>query len=291
VYPDEVAARKSVAWSSNLGIWREFQETIIINQPGTRPEDNIEQDAVTLVNMKGETHTYRWPGAPKTLEQPVGANIQAVHLKSEWQPFQIVMPEAQPITTDFGEKSYSIFYWWNHWPVAQVRSSGISAVAPDRPSHSSLDHIEGKVWERTADSMTKIMLVGLSRQRPDELVELAQSWVNPPEMTVEGNGFFGGAYDPSQRAYVLESQDTVPTMVRLAFHAAKHSPLVNPAIVIERWGEAAPVLSVNGKPVAWGKDARYGLVGTLGWSTLVVWLRLQAEEGTEVVLRRALATE
>jgi len=33
---------------------------------------------------------------------------------------------------------------------------------------------------------------------------------------------------------------------------------------------------LNGKLVEWGKDARFGLVGTLGGSTLVVWLRVEA---------------
>ncbi len=28
--------------------------------PGTRPEDNIKAEALTLANMKGETHTYSW---------------------------------------------------------------------------------------------------------------------------------------------------------------------------------------------------------------------------------------
>jgi hypothetical protein len=59
--------------------------------------------------------------------------------------------------------------------------------------------------------------------------------------------------------------------------------------VIERWGEAVPTLTLNGKPVAWGKDARYGLVGTLERSTLVVWLRLKSQSETSIVLAPAAA--
>jgi hypothetical protein len=285
IYPDEVAARKSVAWSSSLKEAPEFQETIIINQPGTRPEDNIQTDALTFVNMQGETHTYSWLDPPKSITKPAGTNIQTVNLMSNWKPFQIVMPDHPLISVYGGEKTYSLFEWWNHWPVAQVKSSGISAVAPDRPSHSSLSHIEGQPWQRTADSMTKIMLVGLTDRPAAELAVLARSWATPPEMTAEASGIAYKGYDPSQRAFVLHEDFINAESVHMAFHASTDSPLVNPAIVIERWGESTPALTLNGKPVAWGKEARYGLVGTLERSTLVVWLRLQAESETSVVLR------
>ena len=304
VYPDEVAARKTVAWSSKLDVAPEFQETIIINPAGTRPEDNIETDALTFVNMKGETHTYSWLHPPTAITEPVGANIQAVNLKSEWKPFQIVLPDKPLISVYQGERTWSMFEWWNHWPVAQVKSSGISAVAPDRPSHSSLSHIEGQLWQRTPDSITKIMLDGLSDRPAAELAVLARSWAWPPPAQVAGGPFHSKGYDPAQRAFVLEKsvpeksapEESAPERsvlenkgagshpLRLAFHASGGSPLLNPAVVVEGWGEAIPELRVNGKPVAWGKDARYGLVGRLEGSTLVVWLRMAAETETSIEL-------
>jgi hypothetical protein len=285
VYPDEVAARKTVAWSSNLKSIPEFQETIVINQPGTRPEDNIQTDALTFVNMKGEAHTYSWLHPPTAIAQPEGANIQSVNLKSEWKPFQIVLPDRPLISVYQGEKTYSMFEWWNHWPVAQVKSSGISAVAADRPSHSSLSHIEGQPWQRTADSVIKIMLDGLTNRPPAELAVLARSWAFPPKMTVAGSGFENQGYDPSQRAFVLRNLSADSTPIRLNFNANADSPLMSPAIVIENWGEATPSLEVDGKPIAWGKDARFGLVSALDRSTLVVWLRLHAESETSIELR------
>jgi len=287
VYPDEVAARNSVAWSSNLENPPEFQETIIINSPGTRPEDNLQNDALTFANMKGETHTYSWINPPKSITEPPGANIQNVNLKSEWKPFQIVLPDHPRISVYGGEKTYSLFEWWNHWPVQQVKSSGISAVAPDRPSHSSLSHIEGQPYARTADSMTKIMLVGLTNRPAAELAVLARSWATPPAMTVTGSGFTGKGYDPAQRAFVIHKTDADAARVQLGFTATAASPLLNPAIVVEGWGEAAPALTLSGQPVAWGKDARYGLVGTLDRSRLVVWLRLKAEQQTSIGLSSA----
>jgi len=292
VYPDGVAVRKQVLWSSNFKdvhgkpFGHEFQETIIINSPGTRPEDNIQTHALTLTNMKGETATYSWlPQAPKTFDRPANANIQLVNLKSKWKPFQIVSPINDKLKPYYGEKTYSIFEWWNHWPVAQVQSSGIYAVAPDKPSSSSLSHIEGPPYAMTNDSMTKLMLDGLTVQSPTELVSLAKSWLSPPEMTIAGNSFRSEGYDPSERAFVVDRQTRNSSEdFRAAFKASPDSPLVNPAIVIKNWGDDLPVLTINGKKVSWGSDARYGQVNTLAGTNLVVWLKLNAAISTDIEL-------
>jgi hypothetical protein len=291
VYPDEVAARKTVAWSSNLAVIPEFQETIVINRAGTRPEENIETDALTFVNLKGNTHTYSWAHPPTAIDQPAGANIQVVNLKSQWKPFQVVMPDRPMISVYQGERTWSMFEWWNHWPVAQVKSSGISAVAPDRPSHSSLSHIEGQPWRRTPETVTKIMLDGLTDRRPEELAVLARSWASPPKMIVAGSGNTGQGYDPEQRAFVVTRETPDAGPVELTFAASQDSPLVNPAVAVENWGDAAPELILNGKPVAWGKDARFGLIPTLSASRLVVWVRLQAESETHLELRAAAGSK
>ena len=242
IYPDEVAARKTVAWSSVPKYLPEFQETIIINAPGMRPEDNIQVKALTFVNMKGETETYSWEHPPVIISRPVGANIQVVNLKSEWKPFQIVLPDRPLISIYRGEKTYSMFEWWNHWPVAQVKSSGISAIAADRPSSSSLSHIEGQPFQRTSDSVTKIMLDGLTNRPPEELAILARSWASAPAMTVTGKNIASFGYDQTQRAFVLQEQGYATSPIHLSFDASADSPLVNPALVIKEWGEGAPEL-------------------------------------------------
>jgi hypothetical protein len=133
--------------------------------------------------------------------------------------------------------------------------------------------------------MTKIMLVGLTNKPAAELAVLARSWATPPEMKVAGNGYSGNGYDPTQRAFVLKRATIDATPLRLSFKATADSPLDNPALVVEGWGESVPALTVNGKPVVWGKDARYGLVGNLDRSTLVVWLRMKAEAETNIEIR------
>jgi hypothetical protein len=282
VYPDGVAVRKQVLWTSNFARWHEFQETIIINGPGTRPEDNIEPAALTLGNMKGETKTYSWsPAPPKKFDGPENPNIQVVNLKSQWKPFQIVSPVKSRATIYSGELTYSMFEWWNHWPVAQVKSSGISAVAPDRPSHSSLSHILWEPYAQTDNTMTKIMLDGLTTKSAADLVPLAKSWLSAPAIEVSGQGFQSEGYDQTQRAYVLNRQAASTTGgFRAVLKASPDSPLVNPAIVIKNWGDADPKLVVDGKAIPRGPKFRYGHISKLEETDLVIWANLESTKPT-----------
>ena len=290
IYPDGVAVRKQVLWTSNFKNWHEFQETIVINGPGTRPEDNIRPEALTIGNMKGETATYSWEKGPppKKMEKPENPNIQVVNLKSNWKPFQIVSPVNSALKAYTGEVTYSMFEWWNHWPVAQVRSSGISAVAPDRPSHSSLSHILWDPYEKTDNTVTKILLHGLTTKSATELIPLAQSWLSAPRLEVGGSGFQSQGYDQTQRAFVVVRQRaaTAPRL-RLMLHANSQSPLVNPAFVIKSWGDAEPNLRIDGKAIARGSAFRYGFLPTLDGSDLVMWLQIESTKPTIVEIAPA----
>ncbi len=283
IYPDGVAVRKQVLWTSNFKDWHEFQETIVINAPGTRPEDNIQPEALSIGNMKGETAVYSWQKGPpaKKMEKPENPNIQVVNLKSNWKPFQIVSPVNSSMSLYTGEVTYSMFEWWNHWPVAQVRSSGISAVAPDRPSHSSLSHIFWDPYTQTENTMTKILLHGLTTKSAADLVPLAKSWLSPPSAELSGSGFQSQGYDPTQRAFVIARESGSSALqVRILLKASPESPLLHPAFVIKNWGDAEPKLSIDGKPVARGGNFRYGFVPHLEGSDLIVWLAMESAKPT-----------
>jgi Concanavalin A-like lectin/glucanases superfamily len=285
IYPDGVAVRKQVLWTSNFKNWHEFQETIVINGPGQRPEDNIQPDALMIGNMKGETATYSWQNGPpaKNFEKPEHPNIQVVNMKSNWKPFQIVSPVNSSMKAYTGEPTYSMFEWWNHWPVAQVRSSGISAVAPDRASSSSLSHIYWDPYAQTDHSMTKILLHGMTTQSVAQLVPLAKSWLSPPAIELSGSGFASDGYDPTQRAFVIDRQSGSPaSKLQFALKASSDSPLMNPAFVIKNWGDAEPKLTIDGKPVLRGAKFRYGFVPHLEGNDLIVWLAMESTQPTKV---------
>ncbi len=296
VYPDGVAVRKQLLSSSHLDdAPHEWQESIVINNPGQMPEDNIEPDALTLKNMAGESETYHWQtktektfdypkGPPDKLEKPANANIQIVHLKSKENPFEIVWPRGNSMSTYSDTKSYSMFEWWDHWPVAQISNSFRLAVTPDRPSHASLSHIYWDPIERTEDTMTKLLLCGLTSPDAPGVVTLAKSWLSPATFTAAGAGVTAQQYDPAQRAYVVHRDAAgTPRPLTVTLAATIDNPLVNPALVIENW--TGPVtVRVNGKPVA-GKDhVRTGFNTNEGVSSLIVWFKLEANAKTVIQL-------
>jgi hypothetical protein len=295
VYPDGIAVRKQVLWSTRLDKEHEWQETIVVNQPGTRPADNINLDALTLENMKGETWTYTWkpkapytfdyPNGPKVAGKPAGANIQLVNLKSDWKPFQIVSPDHSHFNIYHGEKTYFTFECWNHWPVAQIASSGRPCLADDRASHSSLSHIYWKVYSRTPDSMTKIMLDGLTTLDTAHLLPVAKSWLYPPQVEVSGQGYTNKGYNPTQRAFVVaHASNAEPAALGVVFEANEESPLYDPAVVVTDWGPEPVQLKVDGKKVPWSKDYRRGYIYRLQGTDLVVWIKKEGEARLKVSL-------
>lgn len=297
VYPDGVAIRKQVLHEGNVSLPHEWQETIILHQPGMRPQDDINWDALTLENMQGETKTYTW--RPKTTGEfspatgpagftgPANPNIQLVNTKSEWKPFQITPGQEANADIYGNEDTYYAFECWNHWPVAQIASSDRPCVAADRASHSSLSHLYWKMYSKEPNAETKILMDGLTTRPIPQLLPLARSWITPPALQVSGEGFRSEGYDPTQRAWVVTKTGGAAGAVTLSFAASEASPLFDPAVVIRNWGDAEARLKLDGKPVAWGKDARVGHVPRLEGTDLVVWLERQADKPTRVELSPA----
>jgi hypothetical protein len=186
VYPDGIAIRKQVLHSTDPLRPHEWQETIVLHQPGKTPGDDINNDAITLENMQGATKTYTWqhkpdgvfspPLAPAGVTGPPDPNIQVVNLKSDWKPFQIVAPDGASADIYNNEDTYYDFECWNHWPVALIASSDRPCVTDDRASHSSLSHLYSKLYAHDEDTATKILMDGLTTHSPAELLPLAKSW-------------------------------------------------------------------------------------------------------------------
>jgi hypothetical protein len=281
IYPDGVAVRKQVLWSSHPD-GHEFQESIVLNGPGQWPEDNIQLDAVTMANLKGETSVYSWkekpkdvfdrPHGPDSFPSPADANIQWINLKSTCKPFQIA-PLPARFTAYNGEKTLSSFEWWNHWPVAQIDSSGRPALAPDRASHTSLSHIDWPPAEATESKVTKLLMDGLTAGSAADLVPLAKSWLNPA--AIEATGLRSEGYQAAERAYVLRREGGAGR-ARITLRATAESPIVNPALIVRNWSGGARV-RVNGKP-----GARIGQIHRLEETNLVVWIEIESRQTVRI---------
>jgi hypothetical protein len=259
-----------------------------VTQPGTYPEDNINYDAVTLLNLKGESKTYTWTadGGPGLKNPPEEFCIQKVNLKSKYKPFTIVNPEEVTVDSYGGHASGSCFNFWNHWPVSLTKSDTKAAESALRPSHSSLSHLKWKAYEENKDSRTWIMMHGMTDFGNDQLVSLARSWINPPQLKIIHGAFKNEGYDPPQRAYVISTTGiTEKSSLRFKLFSDEGSPVINPAFLIKNWDKKEISLKIDGKSVARGENFRYSSVSTLYGFDQIIWLKLHSTKNVKVELK------
>jgi hypothetical protein len=293
IYPDGIAMREATLFSSGPNEdWVEYQESIFINQPGTKPSDNIPWDAVTLANLDGETHTYRWERRfPPEFKKPENPCIQLVNFRTKWKQFSVVPPEelrvsAYPKDPRFRDDEY--FNTWDAWPVSQDWSDARKATNFNKVSHSNLTHIVWKPYVETPSKRTWLMLTGMTDKKASELTPIAKSWLHAPELKLSGSGYTSKGYDQPQRAYQLTcAKAGKPTPLSFTLAANKDEPVVNLAIIINGWGSDGATLTLNGKKVEQGKDFRVGHRHKLDTSDLIVWIRIESNKAIHVTLTPA----
>jgi hypothetical protein len=311
-YPDGIGIRKVVQYTSGQPLGP--SEAIAFCQPGTTPEDNINLDAMTLVNLKGESYTYSWAnGAPVFTKgaNPPDPVVQIVNLKSKNKPFMIFEPGNNMAVYGIEQRpDASHFPWWNHWPVAQMPSDGRYCQAPDRPSHFSLawggppfHDSQGKIIKaRESGSEGELeipedkknmmntywlsWMYGASQQTPEELARLARSWAQPPELKVSGNEFKSHGYDLTQRAYILESIGTNTNRLEMRFMASNKSPVINACFVIKGWSTDDISIQLNGKILEKNKDYSVGIIRNLEKDDLILWVKIDSEKTSEIIMAK-----
>lgn len=269
IYPDGVVVRNVLP---GRGGW---QETILLDEPGTRPEDNVELEAATLLNMKGESKTYSWASGYPVYDLD-DANIQIVNLKSEYKPYIIFRDGGEWEVFNLEVRpEYSHFPWWNHWPVAQISSDGRSAYATDRAAHSSLS------W---GDPNGDAALYGMTNKNPKDLIMLAKSWNFPPTLRVNGSSIVAEDYEYTQRAYICTTE-TKKSNLAFSLEANEESPIYNPAFLFRNWEPENIGLTINEKEILRGKDFRYSTEYDIsGNPTTIVWIKLKSTEQVDIKL-------
>jgi hypothetical protein len=294
-YPDQIGIRKVILHSEGRALWPE--EVIALCQPGQKPEDVVDLSAMTLVNLKGESHTYTWAETtPKVREgdkyfhfgsepeeRPV---IMKVNMKSEYQPFQIFETTNRfSIFAHEHRKGFSHFPWWNHWPVSQVPSDGRYCQAADRASHFSLAWGGPPPHDGEGSTYWWAWMYGATKKDTESLVGLGRSWLFAPELVLQ-SGADSAVYDLTQRCYVISGVNRNDGgNIQCILKAKPDSPIVNPAFIIRDWGNKMGEILVEGEPLKGDKACRMGLVRRINRYDLVVWLPLMTERETEITIR------
>jgi hypothetical protein len=284
IYPDAVASRKQVLWSKHYDkdlASFQFQETIFLNQPGTKPQDNVNDDAITFCDMDGHKASYSWKIAiPKKFDEPAFQPIQLVNFKSEHKPFSIFHPKRITRPFSFGAMpGYSTFPCWNHWPVQQSSSDGRNAVAADKPSHSSLTESNGSIQivEKGIDgSYLAASLIGMTTKPIDSLLPLARSWNFPPEFKIVSDEFQYLGYDKYQRAYLLIAENPKARQLEIQIDSSEASPVQNIALIIDNIDLSHARVIIRDAILKRNADYTTGMIGSPDRDKTIVFIKVQS---------------
>ncbi len=262
IYPDGTAIRY-VNYRDGLSGWQDVQ---FLAAAGSTQEDNINLQALTVANLKGESYKLDWTnGVPKN--ELKDASISVVNFKSEYK-VMVIYPDGQKIGT-WGkrERATPETYFagpWNHWPVSQMPNDGRYAMRTDRLSSSALGGA-------SPDRMT---IYGFTNKDITTLVPLAKFWNNPPEISIE-SGAENSVYEKSQKAYLLKATDNE---ILLTIKASKEFPIYNPCFVVSGLDDRKFSLYINGENIKQNSSFRYGYVSTANGFNLIIWLNIQSEK-------------
>ncbi len=285
LYPDATAVRYQVSRRLK-DLPAQTQQNELMSQPGTRPEDNVPYDAVTLSNLDGDTETWNYSVGPTFRNSPPiegNKNLVYTHINARYKHFNIgevgswwkVYSQWESMRMAYGHSKYNA---WNHYPFGLLPSDGTVATGIDRVTSSCLGTLYG-LEHLLDDGRSELFnIYGMTDLPASELKTLNRSWNRPADMTSLKGGT-GDGYDKRQRAYPI---NRVEDTITFSLAASEDNPVLNPCFVIKGWGSASVArVEINRKKQA-GRHLRQGIVrDSDGTRTLVIWLEQTATQLTQ----------
>ena len=284
IYPDAVAIRYQVSRRLADFPGVQTQQNEMLSQPGTRPEDNISYDAITVSNKDGETELWNYStGVPYIKGSPIAENRNLVYmnLKSDYKHFNIgetgsyLVPYSQWTSMRLAP-GHSIYNAWDHYPFGLLPSDGTVATGIDRTSSSCLITLYG-LEHKLEDGRTEMYnIYGITDKPASELKTLNRSW-NQPARLLDIVGGVSNGYEKGQRAYVITKDSDI---ISFKLNGSEENPILNPCFVIKNWGnKALAKIEIDGKNIAVDNNFRQGIIrDTDGTKTMVIWLRYKSIE-------------
>lgn len=267
----------------------EFMEGMVLGRAGRSPNEDIHDNALTLIRTL-EAHNERViPGGsakeisfatyPTDFAEFSNANIWIVNLKSRYRPFTIAMPygiQTQPYKRDDANR-----------PGFQVWGN-----PPQTPYTVPLGHmINYAPYRKTDRVIEQVYLSGFFDSETathQSLVDLSWSWVAPPKVDREREAmsYETRYYDPAQRAYTFdwtaEEDELVFELQADDDYYGIQTKVINPAIVVWDWGQGTPEVTIDGKVLVAQRDYQWGLED----QDLVLWIPMVSSEAVEFTITK-----
>ena len=121
----------------------------------------------------------------------------------------------------------------------------------------------------------------MTRDKPEELIPLAKSWLHPPELKlVDGEVI----YEPAERAYLVTKLSQAVLHGKLL--ANPNQPALRPAFVLNNIRLTDPKVQVNGQIITPGKDFQHGIVKELEQWKTIIWLDAIFDENVDLLIEK-----
>ncbi len=288
IYPD-VAAVRNVSWvEGSLGGPQQFQESLPLTHPGQYPSEVLDPQWCSIANYQGETGELRYeenPAKEPRKELPEKPTVQRYNFKSEQKPFICFEPgNNMHYLKDRNIKGLQGPGACNHWPVGQAICDGRTAQSADRPTHFAGFPISTPPKHLVGNRLHWYGLYGMTEGDMPGLVNLGRSWTNPAKLQLANNSLSGGDYSRGERAYLLKRESKDSQSLEFTLNGSEKSPILNPAFVIENWGNQPATIQLDGKVLEQGPDCRIGRREHIDGTDLILWLKLDRKDQVNIQL-------
>ena len=263
IYPDGTLLRYVHWYTGEEG----FQDLQFLSAPGTKQEDNINLQAMTIANVEGDIQELDWSdGIP--VSKVNHATIALINFKSRYKVFAVFPKETRGIRAwGVKERATPETYFagpWNHWPVGQMPNDGNYSMHDDRVSSSALGGSDPR----------DMAMYGFTDEKIQTLIPVDKSWNQAPGISdVTGAESLG--YEREKKAYSFIAK--APEL-SFTINAGEGNPLQNPCFEIDQWNsKQKAVLLIDGKVFDEGKSFRQGIaLNQNGKEKMIIWLKLRA---------------
>ena len=297
IYPDGVGVRKQVLHSQNYLRYRQwgyqFQETILINQAGSKPTDNLEEfcDVVFRYGRKyRKIFLAEIRACFRRKESPSHSDCKHPLENSNCLKYRTRKPRRTRsfILYDLWSKE-TPYHCRNHYPISQLQCDGQRYVPGiDRPTYTSLAETVGarQKYEQIGQNDFAVrQMFGMSEGEVSDLVPLARSWNFPPELSLS-DSFKKPVYDFYERAYrTVLKPEAKADLLELRFDASEKSPINGVAVVVGGWERDGARAFWDGRELVSGKDFYVGKNATLGASESVFFFRIKSQKPIVIVVK------